>query len=73
VAADSRSARDGRFLEKLGYYNPLPDPVEVHLEVQRIREWVTKGARLSESVTQLLRQVEKQVGSKATEETKSDT
>lgn len=55
VATDSRSARDGRFLEKLGFYNPLKDPVELQLDVPRIQEWVSKGARLSETVTLLLK------------------
>jgi len=58
VAADSRFARDGRFIEKVGYYNPLKDPAELSMEVPRIHDWVSKGARLSETVELLLRRFE---------------
>jgi small subunit ribosomal protein S16 len=58
VATDSRSARDGRFLEKVGFYNPLKDPAELQLDVPRIRDWVSKGARLSETVALLLKRFE---------------
>ena len=58
VATDSRSARDGRFLEKVGFYNPLKDPAEIQLDVPRIRDWVSKGARLSETVALLLKRFE---------------
>jgi small subunit ribosomal protein S16 len=72
VAADSRAARDGRFLEKLGFYNPLRDPAEIELNVGRIEEWVSKGALLSEAVTQLLRNYEKRSQHETPEETKAD-
>lgn len=55
VATDSRAGRDGRFLEKVGYYNPLRQPAEIKLEVERIREWVSKGARISDGVERLLK------------------
>jgi small subunit ribosomal protein S16 len=58
VVADSRRARDGRFLEKVGYYNPLRDPAEIHLEVDRIKDWVSHGASLSEAVANLLKRLE---------------
>jgi small subunit ribosomal protein S16 len=53
VVADSRRARDGRFLEKVGYYNPLSQPAKVHLDEERVRFWVKNGAQMSESVTAL--------------------
>ncbi len=68
VATDSRSARDGRFLEKVGYYNPLKDPAELHLELPRIQNWMAKGARLSETVTLLLRRFEEGVPSGSPED-----
>lgn len=58
VATDSRTARDGRFLEKVGFYNPLKDPAELQLDVPRIRDWVSKGAQLSETVALLLKRFE---------------
>jgi len=55
VACDSRRARDGRFIEKVGYYNPLSDPAKIELDAPRIDQWIAKGARLSETVTLLLK------------------
>jgi small subunit ribosomal protein S16 len=51
--SDSRRARDGRFLEKVGYYNPLSQPAQVHLDQERVRFWVKNGAQMSESVNAL--------------------
>jgi len=55
VAADTEAPRDGRFLEVLGYYDPLEDPFEVHVDEDGVRKWVQKGASLSETVRSLLR------------------
>lgn len=57
IAIDSRRPRDGRALEILGFYNPLTDPATVHLDADRIRSWIGNGARPSETVSKLLRQV----------------
>ena len=54
VVADSRSPRDGRFIEMVGYYDPLPDPVVVKLQDERIRYWMATGARPSDAVRELL-------------------
>ncbi|MDM7914122.1 MAG: 30S ribosomal protein S16, partial [Candidatus Eisenbacteria bacterium] len=56
VVADSRRARDGRFLEKIGYYNPLSKPAEINLDAERVRYWVGNGAKMSESVAALWKQ-----------------
>ena len=56
VVADSRRARDGRFLEKVGYYNPLSKPAQINLDAERIRYWVGNGAKMSESVAALWKQ-----------------
>ena len=55
VAADSRSPRDGRFIEQLGIYDPLRDPVEFRVNDQRLDHWIKVGAVPSETVSQLLR------------------
>jgi len=55
VAADSEAPRDGRFLEVLGYYDPLQDPARVHIDEDSVKEWIKKGAKLSETVRSLLR------------------
>lgn len=55
VVADSENPRDGRFLEKVGTYDPLKDPVEVSLDQDRIKYWMEKGAIPSDTVKSLLK------------------
>ena len=57
VAADSRMPRDGRFIEKLGTYSPLlpkEDPNRVDLNIDKINEWLKKGAQVSDRISRLL-------------------
>jgi len=54
VVADSRSPRDGRFIEALGFYDPLPRPASVRIDEERVREWLRRGARPSDSARDLL-------------------
>ena len=59
VVADSHSPRDGRFIEKVGAYNPLlkkDDPNRVTLKVERIQEWIGKGAQPTDRVARFLSQ-----------------
>ena len=55
VVADSESPRDGRYLENVGTYNPLVDPVEVSLKKERIKYWIDQGAKPSDTVRSLLK------------------
>jgi small subunit ribosomal protein S16 len=55
VAADSRSPRDGRFIEILGEYHPLDEPSTIVVDDDRALHWLRNGAQPSETVTQLLR------------------
>jgi small subunit ribosomal protein S16 len=55
VIADSESPRDGRFLENVGTYNPLVDPVEVTLKNERIAYWIEQGAKPTDTVKSLLK------------------
>ncbi len=55
VAADSEAPRDGKFIEMLGYYDPMRDPAVVELHKDKINSWLEKGARVSESAGALLR------------------
>lgn len=55
VAANSRDARDGRFLEKLGQYDPNAETVLKDVNVEGIKAWVGKGAQLSSTVSSLLK------------------
>jgi small subunit ribosomal protein S16 len=55
VAADSRSPRDGKFLEIVGRYNPQTDPSTIELDEQKVRDWLSKGAQPTEPVARLLK------------------
>ena len=54
VVADSRSPRDGRFIETVGTYNPLKDPAEVVLKEDLVLDWLSKGAQPSDTVRNIL-------------------
>ena len=56
VVADSRKARDGRFIEALGHYNPRTEPATITLKEDRIFYWLSVGAQPSEAVERLLKQ-----------------
>jgi small subunit ribosomal protein S16 len=55
VVTDSRSPRDGKFLESVGIYDPAKTPAVVKLDVDRIEFWRSKGATMSETVSQLVK------------------
>ena len=44
VVADARSPRDGRFVDKVGFYNPLTDPPTVNIDQEKLESWIKKGA-----------------------------
>ena len=55
VVADSRYPRDGRFIEEVGYYNPLTDPVTVQIDAEKAKKWIENGAQPTETVKALLK------------------
>jgi small subunit ribosomal protein S16 len=55
VVADSRSPRDGRFIEILGRYNPQTEPSTIELNEEKVRDWLGKGAQPSDAVAKLLK------------------
>ena len=55
VAADSRSPRDGKFLEILGTYNPLTEPATVTLDADKVKAWLAKGAQPTVTVKNILK------------------
>jgi len=57
VAADSKYARDGRFLETLGYYNPMEKPAKVSVAPEKVFKWLKNGAQMSETVASLFKQI----------------
>ncbi len=54
VVADSRAPRDGKFIEALGTYDPLTDPITVRIDEEKVRSWMQKGARPSDVAKRLL-------------------
>ena len=55
VAADSQMPRDGRFLEILGYYDPMKEPAVVKIHEEKVHYWLEKGAKLSEAAKSLIK------------------
>ena len=55
VVSDSRSPRDGRFIEIVGRYNPQTDPSTIDLDADKVKDWLAKGAQPSEPVARLIK------------------
>ncbi len=55
IVADSRSPRDGRFIEELGYYNPLTEPAEIKIDAEKAKKWLANGAQPTDTVKALLK------------------
>ena len=58
VVADSRCPRDGRFIEEIGYYNPMTNPAEVKIDAEKAKTWLNNGAQPTETVKSLLKKSE---------------
>ncbi len=58
VVAESHYARDGRFVEEIGTYNPLVDPEEVKIDLEKANEWIKKGAQPTDTVKALLKKAQ---------------
>lgn len=54
VVADSRSPRDGRFIERVGTYDPRTQPSDIKVDAEKAREWIGKGAQPTDQVRKLL-------------------
>ena len=61
VVADSRNRRDGRFIERVGFYNPVANEKQerVRLNTERLNYWVSQGAQLSDAVARLVKEQQK--------------
>lgn len=55
VVADSRSPRDGRFIDEIGYYNPIAQPVEIKIDTDKAKKWLSVGAQPSDTVKSLFK------------------
>lgn len=56
VVADSRMPRDGRFIEELGYFDPLKEPNEIKIDAEKAQSWLDKGAQPTERVKSLFKE-----------------
>ena len=54
VIMDSRTARDGAYIDKIGHYNPLTNPAEIVLDADKAKDWLSKGVQPTETVKNLL-------------------
>ena len=55
VVADSRYPRDGRFIEEIGYYNPMTNPADIKIDAEKAQKWIANGAQPTETVKVLLK------------------
>lgn len=60
VVADARYPRDGRFIEEIGTYNPLVEPAEVKIDVEKADKWIKNGAQPTDTVKALLKRVKEE-------------
>jgi small subunit ribosomal protein S16 len=58
VVADERAPRDGKFIEEIGYYNPLTNPAEIKIDAEKATKWLNNGAQPTETVRSLLKKTE---------------
>ena len=55
IVADERSPRDGKFIDEIGYYNPLTNPAEIKINAEKAEKWLSDGAQPTETVKSLLK------------------
>ena len=55
VVADSRTPRDGKFIEEIGYYNPLVEPPTIKIDDEKAKKWLENGAQPTETVKSLFK------------------
>ena len=55
VVADSRFSRDGRFIEEIGFYNPMREPAEITVDSEKAKKWLANGAQPTETVRTILK------------------
>ena len=55
IVADSRAPRDGKFIEELGYYDPMTEPANIKIDEEKAKKWLANGAKPTETVAKLLK------------------
>ena len=58
IVADERAPRDGKFIDQIGYYNPLPDPAEIKIDAEKATKWIANGAQPTDTVRALLKKAD---------------
>ena len=58
VVADERASRDGRFIDEIGYYNPVSNPVELKIDAEKAQKWIKNGAQPTDTVRALLKKTD---------------
>jgi len=59
VVLDSRKRRDADYLDKIGHYNPCVNPAEIVIDQEKLNDWISKGAKCSDTVASLVKKVKK--------------
>jgi len=54
VVADVRNPRDGKFIDVLGFYDPIPEPAVINIDLEKAKDWIRKGAQPTDTVKRLL-------------------
>lgn len=74
VVADSRAPRDGKFIEEIGYYNPLTEPITLKVDNEKANDWIKKGAKPTDVVNRLFNNFDVySTNSKSTENSTEET
>ena len=55
VVADSRYPRDGRFIEEIGYFNPMTEPADIKIDAEKAKKWISNGAQPTDTVKSILK------------------
>lgn len=55
IVADTRSPRDGRFIEEIGYYNPIAQPADIKIDSEKAKKWLENGAQTSDTVKSIFK------------------
>ncbi len=58
IVADERSPRNGKFIDEIGYYNPLTNPADIKIDAEKATKWIQNGAQPTETVRSLLKKTE---------------
>ncbi len=57
VVADSRSPRDGRCIEEIGYFNPMVNPVDIKLDMEKVEKWIANGAQPTDRIKSIINEI----------------